>query len=126
MLAFMPAGMLVAIPVIVGFITSVVLAEPFLEVARHYNHEAFALSDREKVEGAKMVRHHELRLQMDSAIGRMPRLSEAEMQVRMCLEQSRLEYHKLCQLSRSVQQGLRVVAQFSIQQDAGRLLFVFQ
>ena len=73
--------MLVVIPILVGFVTSVVLAEPFLEVARAYNHEAFALTDREKVEGAKGVHRHELRLRMDAAIGRSPPISEAELQV---------------------------------------------
>lgn len=76
-----PAGLLVLVPLLVGFVTSVVLAEPFLEVARAYNHDAFALTDHEKVEGAKEVHHHELRLRMDAAIGRSPPINEAEMQV---------------------------------------------
>lgn len=76
--------MLLAVPLLVGFATSVTLANPFLEVAQGFNHEVFALTDREKVEGAKHVHTHELRLRMDAAIGRSPPISEWEMQVR-CL-----------------------------------------
>ena len=89
--------MLVGIPIVVGFVSSVVLAEPFLEVARSYNHEAFALSDREKVEGAKEVRHHELRMRMDAAIGRTPPLSEFEMQVSCTrFDLSKLQTESFC------------------------------
>ncbi|KAK9808357.1 hypothetical protein WJX73_005703 [Symbiochloris irregularis] len=77
------AGLLVVVPLVVGIVTSAVLADPFLEVAMHFNHEAFALTDKDKVEGAEAVHHHELRLRMDSAIGRAPPLSEAEMQIEL-------------------------------------------
>ncbi len=39
----------------VGFIVSRIFAEPFYEVAQRYNSQIFALSDREKIEGAKEV-----------------------------------------------------------------------
>lgn len=39
----------------VGFIVSRIFAEPFYEVAQRYNSQVFALSDREKIEGAKEV-----------------------------------------------------------------------
>lgn len=77
------AGMLIGIPLIVGLIISILLAEPFLEVARGYNHEVFALTDKEKVEGAKEIRTHELRLRMAAAIGRSPPIAEMEMQVHL-------------------------------------------
>ena len=38
-----------------GFIVSRIFAEPFYEVAQRYNSQIFALSDREKIEGAKEV-----------------------------------------------------------------------
>ena len=39
----------------VGFTVSRILAEPFYEIAQRYNPQVFALSDREKIEGAKEV-----------------------------------------------------------------------
>ncbi len=76
------AGILVGVPLVVGFTISRILAEPFYEVAQRYNPDVFALSDQEKVEGAKEVHKHELRLVMDAAIGRAPPISDLEMQVR--------------------------------------------
>ena len=49
------AGILIAVPIMVGFIVSRIFAEPFYEVAQRYNSQVFALSDREKIEGAKEV-----------------------------------------------------------------------
>ena len=49
------AGILIAVPIMVGFIVSRIFAEPFYEVAQRYNSQIFALSDREKIEGAKEV-----------------------------------------------------------------------
>ena len=51
------AGILIGVPIVVGFIVSRIFAEPFYEVAQRYNSEIFALSDREKIEGAKEVPH---------------------------------------------------------------------
>lgn len=42
-------------PLLVGYIVSVICAEPFFEVVQHYNSEAFALTDKQKVEGAHEV-----------------------------------------------------------------------
>jgi hypothetical protein len=49
------AGILIGVPVVVGFTVSRILAEPFYEIAQRYNPQVFALSDREKIEGAKEV-----------------------------------------------------------------------
>ena len=72
--------MLVAVPLLVGLVVSRLLAEPFFEVAQRYNPDVFALTDRKKVEGAKEVHKHELRLRMDAAIGRAPPLTEPVLQ----------------------------------------------
>ena len=74
------AGVLVAVPLLVGLVVSRLLAEPFFEVAQRYNPDVFALTDRKKVEGAKEVHKHELRLRMDAAIGRAPPLTEPVLQ----------------------------------------------
>lgn len=75
------SGVLLGVPLVVGFIISRIFAEPFYEVAQRYNPEVFALTDKEKVEGAREVHKHELRLIMDAAIGRTPPISDMEMQV---------------------------------------------
>ncbi|BDA48808.1 Proton extrusion protein PcxA [Coccomyxa sp. Obi] len=77
------AGVLLGVPIVVGFTVSRILAEPFYEVAQRYNPQVFAVSDREKVEGAKLVHRHELRLRMDAAIGRAPPISDMEMQMEL-------------------------------------------
>ena len=76
------AAVLVIVPLLVGLVVSRLLAEPFFEVAQRYNSEVFALTDRKKVEGAKEVHKHELRLRMDAAIGRAPPLTEPQLQAR--------------------------------------------
>ena len=60
------------VPLLIGLVVSRLLAEPFFEVAQRYNPEVFALTDKKKVEGAKRVHKHELRLRMDAALGRAP------------------------------------------------------
>ena len=74
------AGVLVVVPLLVGLVVSRLLAEPFFEVAQRYNAEVFALTDKRKVEGAKEVHKHELRLRMDAALGRAPPITEPELQ----------------------------------------------
>lgn len=68
-------------PLLIGFTLSRLLADPFFELVLAYNPNAFALSDKEKVEGAREVEIHEMRLRMDAAIGRAPPLIEEELQV---------------------------------------------
>ena len=68
------------VPLLVGLVVSRLLAEPFFEVAQRYNPDVFALTDKRKVEGAKEVHKHELRLRMDAALGRAPPITEPELQ----------------------------------------------
>jgi len=65
----------------VGFTISRLLADPFYELVMAINPDSFALSDKSKVEGAKEVHIHEMRLRMDAATGRAPPLTEEELQV---------------------------------------------
>ena len=58
------------------------MADPFYEFVLAFDTNAFALSDRSKVEGAHEIHMHEMRLRMDAAIGRAPPLREEELQVR--------------------------------------------
>ena len=74
------AGVLVVVPLLVGLVVSRLLAEPFFEVAQRYNPDVFALTDKRKVEGAKEIHKHELRLRMDAALGRAPPITEPELQ----------------------------------------------
>ena len=68
------------VPLLVGLVVSRLLAEPFFEVAQRYNPDVFALTDKRKVEGAKEIHKHELRLRMDAALGRAPPITEPELQ----------------------------------------------
>ena len=75
------AAFLIGVPLLVGYTLSRLLADPFFEVVLAYNPNAFALSDKTKVEGAKEVHRHEMRLRMDAALGRAPPLTEQTLQV---------------------------------------------
>ena len=68
-------------PLLTGFSVSRLLADPFFEVLLKYDTNAFALSDRKKVEGAHEVHMHEMRLRMDAALGKAPPITENELQV---------------------------------------------
>lgn len=50
------AGVLVGVPLVVGFSVSRIFAEPFYEYALRFNPEVYSMTPREKVEGAKEVR----------------------------------------------------------------------
>ena len=50
------AGVLVGVPLVVGFSVSRIFAEPFYEYAQALNPEVYSMTPREKVEGAKEVR----------------------------------------------------------------------
>jgi len=77
------AAMLIGVPLITGFCVSRLCAEPAFHVYSEFSPEAFALSDRQKVEGAERVHKEELRLQMDIAIGRSPPLTDDQLQHRL-------------------------------------------
>lgn len=74
-------GFLLGIPLLIGFTLSRLVADPFYEFVLAFDANAFALSDRAKVEGAHEVHLHEMRLRMDAAIGKAPPLGEDELQV---------------------------------------------
>ncbi len=44
------------VPLLVGFTISHILAEPFYEIAQRYNPAVFAVSPKEKAEGAREAR----------------------------------------------------------------------
>lgn len=48
------------------------------------NPNAFAISEKQKVEGAKEIHKAEMRMRMDAAIGRAPPLAYNELQVFTC------------------------------------------
>lgn len=76
------AGFLLGIPLLIGFTLSRLVADPFYEFVLAFDANAFALSDRSKVEGAHEIHLHEMRLRMDAAIGRAPPIREEELQAR--------------------------------------------
>ena len=76
------AGFLLGVPLLIGFTLSRLVADPFYEFVLAFDANAFALSDRVKVEGAQEIHLHEMRLRMDAAIGRAPPLKEDELQVK--------------------------------------------
>ncbi len=78
-----PPVRLVAIPLVTGFIISRLLAVPIISSAESFSSEAFAVSDRQKVEGAHEIHKEELRLRMEAAIGRHPALTNDELQVHL-------------------------------------------
>lgn len=72
-----------AIPLVTGFIISRLLAVPIISSAESFSADAFAMSDRQKVEGAKEVHKEELRLRMEASIGRRPALTNDELQLHL-------------------------------------------
>ena len=72
-----------AIPLVTGFIISRLLAVPIISSAESFSTDAFAVSDRQKVEGAREVHREELRLRMEASIGRRPALTNDELQLHL-------------------------------------------
>lgn len=70
------AAQLVGIPLVAGFIFSRALADPVLSFTLQNNEDAFAMTDRQKIEGAHAVHVEEARMRMDAAIGKAPPLTE--------------------------------------------------
>lgn len=71
-LALQYLARLLVIPIISGFLVSHAVAAPVLEFTRSKNPDAFAMTDRQKVESAQTVHIEEARIKMDVAIGRLP------------------------------------------------------
>jgi len=72
------AVQLVVLPLVTGFVVSRALADPVLSFTLQNNAEAFAMTDRQKVEGAQKVHIEEARLRFDMAIGKMAPVTEDE------------------------------------------------
>ena len=62
------AGILLAVPLVAGFIVSRLVAAPLWGYAESLDPAAFALSDAQKVEGAHEVHKEEVRLRMVSCV----------------------------------------------------------
>lgn len=69
---------ILGVPLLAGFIVSKVFAGPVLEFSLNNNAEAFAMTERQKLEGSKALHLEETRVRMDMAIGRIPMLNEDE------------------------------------------------
>lgn len=72
--------MLVA-PLLTGWLLGGLIANPVFTVIENMNPNAFAISEKQKVEGAKEIHKAEMRMRMDAAIGRAPPLAYNELQV---------------------------------------------
>ena len=73
------AGRLVAIPIVTGILIGTALAEPVLSFTLANNPDAFAMTGRQKIEGAARVHQEEARVRMLMAIGQAPPLNDGEM-----------------------------------------------
>ena len=76
------AAILLVGPLLTGWLLGGVVANPVFTVIENINPHAFAISEKQKVEGAKEVHKAEMRMRMDAAIGRAPPLAYNELQVR--------------------------------------------
>eukprot|EP00775_Hariotina_reticulata_P008706 gene8706-8887_t len=76
-LAFM--GRLVAIPLITGALISRAVTDPVLSFSLQNNPNAFAMTERQKIEGATAVHLEETRVKMMMAIGQAPPLDDGGM-----------------------------------------------
>lgn len=70
------AGILIAVPLTVGFLISRLVAEPLWQYAERLNPQAFALSDEQKVAGADKMHQEEVRLRMEASLGQAPPLTD--------------------------------------------------
>lgn len=84
------AAYLLLVPLVTGFCISRLIAEPAFYVLQQQSPEAFAPSERQRVEGAEEVHKEELRLQMDVSLGRAPPLTEGQLQWRLRTEAKEL------------------------------------
>ncbi|KAI8471925.1 MAG: CemA family-domain-containing protein [Monoraphidium minutum] len=73
------AARLVLIPIVTGALVGRALAEPVLSFTLVNNPDAFAMTGRQKIEGASRVHQEEARVRMMMAIGQAPPLNEREM-----------------------------------------------
>lgn len=72
------AGILLAIPLAIGFGVSRVVAQPLWAYAERLDPAAFAATDNQKVEGAHELHVEELRLRMQASLGQAPPLTDEQ------------------------------------------------
>lgn len=72
------AGVLVGIPLIIGFLVSNAVAKPLWNYARKVDPNAFALTDEQKVAGAEAMHREEVKLRMEASLGQAPDLKDEE------------------------------------------------
>ena len=73
------AGLLLGVPLTVGFIVSHIIAKPVWDYAESLNPHAFDLSDEQKVAGAEAMHREEVRLRLEASLGQAPSLSDGAM-----------------------------------------------
>jgi len=70
---------LLAVPVVAGALVGRALAGPILDFTLANNPDAFAMTGRQRIEGAQRVHEEEAKVRMMMAIGQAPALNEVEM-----------------------------------------------
>jgi len=88
--ALQATAFLIAVPLVIGFFVSRGLAGPIFSVVEYYSPEAFAPTDKQKVDGAHKVQVEEMRLKMEESIGHIPPMSEDELFDKLVDEAGRL------------------------------------
>ena len=68
-------------PLLTGWLLGGLIANPVFAVIDNLNPNSFAISEKQKIEGAKEIHKAEMRMRMDAAIGRAPPLAYNELQV---------------------------------------------
>jgi hypothetical protein len=73
------SGILIGIPLAVGFVVSRIVAQPLWDFAQDIDSNAFALSDEQKVMGAEAMHREEVKLRMAASLGQAPDLTDEDL-----------------------------------------------
>lgn len=73
------AGVLIGVPLVVGFAVSHLVAQPLWGYAQSIDPDAFALTDEQKVAGAEAMHREEVRLRLEASVGQAPTLTDEAM-----------------------------------------------
>lgn len=73
------AGVLIGVPLAVGFAVSRMVAQPLWNFAQEIDPNAFALSAEQKVEGAEAMHREEIKLRMAASLGQAPDLNDEDL-----------------------------------------------
>lgn len=73
------AGVLIGVPLAVGFAVSRMVAQPLWSFAQEIDPNAFALSAEQKVEGAEAMHREEIKLRMAASLGQAPDLNDEDL-----------------------------------------------